>query len=67
MIVSEDLTHAEASAALANAERVLARPINPTIVSPGEWQHRGEDHNHFLENVSSQPKLYVLGSEDELG
>jgi predicted nucleotidyltransferase len=43
MIVSEDLMHAEAFDALARAEQVLARPINPTIVSPAEWQRRGED------------------------
>ena len=67
MIISEDLMHAEAFAALARAEQLLARPINPTIVSPAEWQRRHEDRNHFLENVSSQPKLYVLGSEDDLG
>lgn len=66
MIISEDLMHAEAFAALARAEQLLARPINPTIVSPAEWQRRHEDRNHFLENVSSQPKLYVLGSEDDL-
>jgi hypothetical protein len=67
MIVSDDLMHAEAFAALAKAEQVLARPINPTIISPAEWQRRGEDHNHFLENVSSQPKLHVLGTDDDLG
>lgn len=66
MIVSEDLLHAEAYAALAKAEQLLARPINPTIVSLTEWRRRGEDHNHFLENVSTHPKLFVLGSEDDL-
>ena len=66
MIVSEDLTHAEAYAALAIAEQVLARPINPSIVSLAEWRRRREDQNHFLENVSTHPKLFVLGSEDDL-
>lgn len=66
MIISEDLTHAEAYAALAKAERVLARPINPTIVSLAEWQQRREDGNHFLENVSTHPRLFVLGLEDDL-
>jgi predicted nucleotidyltransferase len=66
MIVSEDLLHAEAYAALANAEKMLARPINPTIVSLAEWQRRGEDHNYFLEDVSTHPKLFVMGSENDL-
>ena len=67
MIVSEDLLHAEAYTALAKAEEMLARSVNPTIVSSTEWQQRRNDHNHFLENVSEQPKLFVLGSEDDLG
>lgn len=66
MIVSEDRLHAEAYAVLAKAEQMLARPINPTIVSFAEWQRRREDHNHFLENVATHPKLFVLGSEDDL-
>jgi predicted nucleotidyltransferase len=66
MIVSEDLLHAEAYAVLTKAEQMLARPINPTIVSFAEWQRRREDCNHFLESVATHPKLFVLGSEDDL-
>lgn len=67
MIVSEDLLHAEAYAALAAAERTLARKINPTIISLAEWRRRRGDRNYFLEKLSGEPKLFVLGSEDELG
>ena len=66
MIVSENLLHSDAYAALTKAEQMLARPINPTIVSFAEWQRRREDRNHFLENVATHPKLFVLGSEDDL-
>jgi len=66
MIVSEDLLYAEAYAVLTKAEQMLARPINPTIVSFAEWQRRREDRNHFLENVATHAKFFVLGSEDDL-
>ncbi len=66
MIVSEDLLYAEAYAALSKAEQMLARRINPAIISSAEWQRRREDHNHFLEDVATHPKLFVLGSEDDL-
>lgn len=66
MIVSEDLSYSEVYAALANAEQMLARPINPTIVSLAEWRQGREGRNHLLERVSTQPKLFVLGSEDDL-
>ena len=67
MIVSEDLSHAEVYTALAGAEKILARPVNPTLISLAEWQHREDDHNHFLVSVSKQPKLFIIGSEDDLG
>jgi predicted nucleotidyltransferase len=66
MIVSEDLSYAEVYASLGDAERILGRPINPTVVSLTEWQRRGQDRNHFLQNVSERPKLLVLGTEDDL-
>lgn len=66
MMVSEDLTYAEVYTVLAQAERLLGRPVNPTLVSFTEWQGRRENRNHFLENVSEGPKLFVLGSEDDL-
>ncbi len=66
MIVSEDVTYAEAYAALTGAERMIARPVNPTIVSLTEWRRRREDLNHFLESVSTDPRIFVLGSEDDL-
>jgi predicted nucleotidyltransferase len=66
MIVSEDLAYAEVYAALGGAERILGRPINPTVVSLTEWRQQGQDRNHFLQNVSERPKLFVLGTEDDL-
>jgi predicted nucleotidyltransferase len=66
MIVSEDLAYAEVYAALGGAERILGRPINPTVVSLTEWRQKGQDRNHFLQNVSERPKLFVLGTEDDL-
>jgi predicted nucleotidyltransferase len=67
MIVSEDLAYSEAYEALAAAEATLARTINPTILSVDEWQERLEKDNHFIQTVSKQPKLLVLGSEDDIG
>lgn len=66
MIIAEDLSYAEAYEALANAEATLARTVSPTILSVDEWQERQVTDNHFIQTVSRQPKLLVLGSEDEI-
>jgi predicted nucleotidyltransferase len=65
MIVSEELSHAEAYAALTEAEVVLARTINPTLYSAEEWRTRRETDDHFVTTVMSQPKVFILGSEDD--
>jgi predicted nucleotidyltransferase len=66
MFVSEDLTRAEVYGALVVAERLLGRPVNPTLVSFAEWQGRRKNRSRFLEGVAEGPKLFVLGSEDDL-
>ena len=66
MIASDDLSYSEVYAALSGAEARLARAINPTILTWAEWQERREADNHFLESVTSQPTLFILGSEDDL-
>lgn len=61
-----DARLAEAYAALSVVEKALARPVNPTLVSLTDWRRRGEYRYHFLNSVAASPKLFVLGSEDDL-
>jgi predicted nucleotidyltransferase len=67
MIVSDDLSYADAYAVLARAEATLARPVNPTILTPAEWREKRREGKHFVDTVAIQPKLFVVGSEDDLG
>jgi predicted nucleotidyltransferase len=67
MVISEGLTYAEVFGALQEAEKVIGRPINPTILAPSEWNRRRLEENHFVDRVAAQPKLFVVGSEDDLG
>jgi predicted nucleotidyltransferase len=64
MIVSDDLSYAEAYAAVEVPEKRLARAINPTLYSWEEWRKRRETGDHFVKSVMEQPKIFVLGSED---
>jgi hypothetical protein len=40
--------------------------VNPTIYTPGELEKRVADGNSFIIRVLDQPKLCILGTEDEL-
>jgi len=52
---------------LANVEKNIGRPINPTVYSVSEFKAKIADGNHFLRSVLKGQKLFLLGDEDELG
>jgi len=52
---------------LASVEKNTGRPINPTVYSVSEFKAKVADGNHFLRAVLKDPKVFLLGDEDELG
>ena len=66
MIVAQEAAYSEVFEALQKAEKKLHRPINPTIMAPGEWKQKLSERNSFVTKIAQQPKLFVFGSDDEL-
>lgn len=66
MIVGE-VGFAEAVGLLHPAQETLAREINPHVYGPAEWTRKRREPNAFLRDVMEKPKIFVLGSDDELG
>jgi predicted nucleotidyltransferase len=66
MVIGRDLTYADLYDSLEAAEQVLARTINPTILERTEWNRKRSEHNAFIENVCSQPKIFIIGTEASL-
>ncbi len=52
--------------ALRNSERILGRPVNPSVYSSEEFQERARSGDHFLTTVLKGAKQFVKGDEDEL-
>lgn len=67
MVIGDDLTYSDLFSGLAQAEKTLARPVNPTILDPSEWTRKRSEENSFVEKVAGQPKIFVVGSEADLG
>jgi len=66
MIISDSLTYGDVFGALERVTRSVARKINPTVYTPAEFSKRARTENAFVTRVLEQPKLWVIGSEDDL-
>jgi predicted nucleotidyltransferase len=66
MIVSDSLTYAEVFGSLERAAKSLGRPINPTVYTEAEFSKRSREENVFVRRVLEQPKIWVIGSVDDL-
>ncbi len=66
MVISRKLAYATVYEALQKAEAALGRTINPNLMTPREWRARRAERDSFAARVAAQPKIFVIGSEDEL-
>jgi predicted nucleotidyltransferase len=53
--------------ALYPAQQALQREINPVVYSPPELARRLAADDHFIRELLAKPKLFVIGTEDDLG
>lgn len=67
LVVSDSLTYPQAYEALQHAEEVIARTVNPTVMTLEEWRKKRTTADSFAKRVASQPKLFVIGDEHVLG
>ncbi len=66
MVVSDHVTYAEVFAALEPITSRLGRLVNPTVYTTKDFARRRKQGNAFLTRVVAQPKVWVIGGEDEL-
>ena len=66
MVVTETLTYADLFEGLAAAEQVLGRKVNPTLYTSAALAEKVRTENSFVLRVLSQPKIFLIGTEDVL-
>jgi predicted nucleotidyltransferase len=66
MILSEDVSFSDAIRALTTAEQQIGRSISPTIFGLDEWRAKLGEEDGFLQRVLAQPKLFLIGTDDDL-
>jgi Predicted nucleotidyltransferases len=66
MIVSDALAYADVFPALERASELLGRTVNPTIYTPAELTVRRKQGNAFVGKVLKQPKIWIIGTDDDI-
>jgi predicted nucleotidyltransferase len=66
MLIGEGVSYAEIYEALQAVESSLGRPVNPTVFSMAEWSRKREASQSFVAKVAVRPKLFLIGSEQDL-
>jgi hypothetical protein len=44
----------------------LSRKVNPTLYTPADWAKRVEHDSAFISRVLLQPKILLIGNEEDL-
>ena len=66
LVVSERLGYPELFTALQSAEASLARSVNPNVMTPRDWRARRSEKGSFAARIAAQPRLFLIGSDDDL-
>ena len=66
MIVADGLSYSQLFEILAEAEATLGRKVNPTLYTTENFLSKRNGDNHFVTRVLDQPKIMLIGNEDDL-
>jgi predicted nucleotidyltransferase len=66
MVISDALQYPDLFEALQKAEAVLARRISPNVMTTADWRAKRARKDSFAARIAAQPKLFVIGSDDDL-
>jgi predicted nucleotidyltransferase len=65
MVISDTLAYGELFGALESATLSLGRKVNPTLYTAADWNKRLQNDGAFVTRVWQQPKIWLIGSEEE--
>ena len=66
LLIVGDLGLREVVPLLSPVQDQIGREVNPTVYRPEEFRSLSENDNHFLGRVLREPRILILGNEDEL-
>jgi len=67
VLVIGGIDFTEIVTALYSAQTSLGREINPKIYSREQWKASLQKQELFIQEVLNNPKLFIMGAENDLG
>lgn len=66
MLISDKITYPDLLVSFADLENELGKKISPTIYSVEEFRNKRDSKNSFVTRVINQPKIILIGSENDI-
>jgi uncharacterized protein len=66
LMVIGDIGLRKLAGLLAGVGNQLGREINPHVLGAGEFSKRLKTREHFVASVMASPRIWIMGSEDDL-
>jgi predicted nucleotidyltransferase len=66
LVISGALDYSDLYDSVQQAEVVISRKVNPTLMTAAEWKRKRSRSDGFVRRISAQPKLFIIGDEDAL-
>jgi len=66
LVIADKLSYGDLIEALMSSATALDRRVNPTVLTTREWTKRLGAKSSIVTRVMAQPKIWVIGSDDEL-
>ena len=67
LLVVGDIRHQRLLELLHPTQTQLCRVINTTLYSKNEWAQRVQDKKSFIMRITEQPKIFIKGTQHDLG
>jgi len=67
LLVVGNVSFNDVVSALADAQQRLGRDVNPAVYPPAEFAKKVRGGHHFLTTVLREPKIFIIGTDHELG
>jgi predicted nucleotidyltransferase len=65
LMVLGSASFADLARALASAQEMLGREVNPTVITPREFARKLSDNDGFARSVAKGPRIWLIGGEDD--